>query len=73
MFASMKNDSCVAIGADQGRANVVINGGTVYAESSNGAAIGGRPSTYDSAHCFGCTLVNDVTPSFPKIKDDMIL
>ena len=59
----MKNASCVAIGADQGRANIVINGGTVYAESSNGAAIGGRPSTYDTAHCFGSVAIHggDVT------------
>lgn len=54
----MKNDSCVAIGADQGRANIVINGGTVYAESSNGAAIGGRPSAYDTAHCFGSVAIH---------------
>lgn len=54
----MKNDSCVAIGADQGRANVVINGGTVSAESSKGAAIGGWPSLYDSAHCFGSVAIH---------------
>lgn len=54
----MKNDRCVAIGADQGRANVVINGGTVYAESSNGAAIGGSPSIYDTAHCFGSVAIH---------------
>lgn len=62
-YIEMKNASCVAIGADQGRANIVINGGTVYAESSNGAAIGGRPSTYDTAHCFGSVAIHggDVT------------
>ena len=54
----MKNDSCVAIGADQGRANVVINGGTIYAESSKGAAIGGWPSLHDSAHCFGSVAIH---------------
>ena len=59
----MKNASCVAIGADQGRANIVINGGTVYAESSNGAAIGGWPYSQDSAHCFGSVAIHggDVT------------
>lgn len=57
-YIEMKNDSCVAIGADQGRANIVINGGTVYAESSNGAAIGGSPSTYDTAHCFGSVAIH---------------